>query len=140
MEDALNHEGDGTKLGAPGEEAGLGESARREGNIVEPENALPETTLVQLSVKMREACARAGWARLLPVQARAIPYLLSGRNVMVQSRTGSGKTAAYLLPLLERIDPRQAACQALVLAPTRELALQVVNEALTLYGDSGCAP
>lgn len=120
-----------------GERAPLRESAQNEKNMVEPENALPETTLPQFSLKMQEACARAGWTRLLPVQAKAIPYLLSGRNVMVQSRTGSGKTAAYLLPILEEIDPRKAVCQALVLVPTRELALQVVNEALTLYGDSG---
>jgi ATP-dependent RNA helicase DeaD len=70
----------------------------------------------------------------MPVQARAIPYLLAGQDLMVQSRTGSGKTAAFLLPILDRIDPKRNVCQALVLAPTRELARQVAEEAKTLAG------
>jgi ATP-dependent RNA helicase DeaD len=68
----------------------------------------------------------------MPVQAYALPYLLAGRDLMVQSRTGSGKTGAYLLPLLDRLNAAQRAVQALVLVPTRELALQVSQEANTL--------
>ena len=49
----------------------------------------------------------------MPVQARAIPYLLAGRDLMIQSRTGSGKTGAFLLSILHRIDPGRATCQAL---------------------------
>jgi len=105
--------------------------------VVEPENALPEVTLEGLPESLQAACARAGWTKLLPVQARAIPYILAKRNLMVQSQTGSGKTGAFILPILERIDPAKGACQALVLVPTRELAQQVAREAEILCGDRG---
>jgi ATP-dependent RNA helicase DeaD len=59
------------------------------------------------------------------IQAQAIPHLLSGRDVVGQAQTGTGKTAAFSLPILERIDLKNNAVQALVLTPTRELALQV---------------
>jgi ATP-dependent RNA helicase DeaD len=72
---------------------------------------------------------------LLPVQAKAIPYMLAGREILVQARTGSGKTGAFLLPIIEQLNPDEAACQALILAPTRELALQVSHEAETMSGD-----
>jgi len=97
-----------------------------------PEREFTEMSLEKLSSLQREACGRAGWSALTPVQAKAIPYLLAGRDVMVQSRTGSGKTGAYLLPIMEKIDPRKKAAQALVLVPTRELALQVFKEAQRL--------
>ena len=73
----------------------------------------------------------------MPVQARAIPALLDGRDVMVQARTGSGKTGAFILPMLDRLDAATAACQALVLVPTRELAKQVAQQAELLCGESG---
>ncbi len=73
----------------------------------------------------------------MPVQARAVPYLLAKREMMVQARTGSGKTGAFLLPMLERLDPNRAECQALILVPTRELAKQVSQEATTLFGEAG---
>jgi len=73
----------------------------------------------------------------MPVQARTIPYLLAGRGMMVQARTGSGKTGAFLLPMLERLDPAKPHCQALILVPTRELARQVGREAETLCGEAG---
>ena len=65
----------------------------------------------------------------MPVQAKAIPYVLEGRDLMVQSRTGSGKTGAFVLPILQRVRIDDAVCQALVLVPTRELARQVVEDA-----------
>ena len=105
--------------------------------VIEPENALPEVTIETLPERSRAACARAGWTKLLPVQARAIPYLMTKRNMMVQSQTGSGKTGAFLLPILERIDMTKRACQALILVPTRELALQVSREAELLGHDLG---
>jgi ATP-dependent RNA helicase DeaD len=86
---------------------------------------------------LREAAGRAGWTTLMPVQARAIPYLLAGRDVMIQARTGSGKTGAFLLPMLERLDPRRNHCQALILVPTRELARQVWQDAETLCSGAG---
>ena len=103
----------------------------------EQERTLPEITLEALPETLRQACSRAGWTELMPVQAKAIPYLLAQRDLLVQSRTGSGKTGAFILPMLERIDTRQKHCQALVLVPTRELARQVAKEAELLAGDSG---
>jgi ATP-dependent RNA helicase DeaD len=73
----------------------------------------------------------------MPVQARAIPRLLAGRDMIVQARTGSGKTGAFLLPMLERLDASVAECQALVLVPTRELARQVEQDAQTLCSAAG---
>ena len=101
-------------------------------DLVEPENALPDISLRELSAVAQEAATKAGWTKLMPVQAKAIPYLLDGRDLMVQSRTGSGKTGAFLLPILHKIRLDRRACQALVLVPTRELALQVSKEAALL--------
>lgn len=98
---------------------------------------LADLTVEQLPDSLRAGVERAGWAQLMPVQARAIPYLLAERNVMVQARTGSGKTGAFLLPMLERLDARRKECQALILAPTRELARQVANEAETIFAGTG---
>ena len=106
-------------------------------DITAPENALPPLALEDLPETMREACSRASWTRLMPVQAHALPYLMAGRDIMVQSRTGSGKTGAYLLPLLDRLDPGHRGVQALILAPTRELAVQVEREAETLFEGTG---
>jgi ATP-dependent RNA helicase DeaD len=103
----------------------------------EPENALPAMTMEELPQRLREGFARAGWTELMPVQAKTIPYLLEGRDMMIQSRTGSGKTGAYLLPALDRIDPYEDACQVLVLVPTRELARQVVTDAEVLSSGTG---
>ncbi len=111
--------------------------AQEDTTIVEPDSALPPMTMADLSEPLRQAAARTGWSDLMPVQARAIPYLLEQRDLLVQSRTGSGKTGAFLLPILDRIDPKRRACQALVLAPTRELARQVAEEAKILGGDAG---
>ncbi len=106
-------------------------------SVDEPENALPETSLADLPQLLQDACARAGWTSLMPVQSRALPYLLEGRDLMVQSRTGSGKTGTYLLPLMARLNPAKPAVQALILVPTRELAVQVEQEARTLFKGSG---
>ena len=103
-----------------------------------PPDAEPELapiTLADLPAALREAAARMGWKELMPVQARAIPYLRAGRDVMVQSRTGSGKTGAFLLPILERVDATLPQTQALILVPTRELARQVCQEAEALTRD-----
>ncbi|MCC8194539.1 MAG: DEAD/DEAH box helicase [Deltaproteobacteria bacterium] len=98
---------------------------------------LAPLTMETLPAKLRDAVSRAGWDNLMEVQAKALPYLLAGRDIMVQSRTGSGKTGAFLLPALERLDPSQATCQCLVLVPTRELALQVAHEAEVIFGETG---
>ncbi|THB67343.1 MAG: DEAD/DEAH box helicase, partial [Desulfovibrio sp.] len=96
---------------------------------------LPEVSLPDLDQPLQDACARAGWTELMPVQRKAVPYLIKGRDVMVQARTGSGKTGAFVLPLIANLDPSKAECQALVLVPTRELAVQVAREAELLAGD-----
>ncbi len=105
--------------------------------VSETQPLLLDATLEQLPAPLRAAAARAGWAALMPVQARAIPYLLNQRDVMIQARTGSGKTGAFLLPMLERLNAQRAHCQALILVPTRELAKQVAQEAELLCGDAG---
>ncbi|MFN3979301.1 MAG: DEAD/DEAH box helicase [Caldilinea sp.] len=98
---------------------------------------VPNVTVDQLPPHIAAAMRRAGWDKLMPVQVRTIPYLLDGQDVMIQARTGSGKTGAFLLPMLERLDPDKATCQALILVPTRELAHQVWHEAEVLCGDAG---
>jgi len=100
-------------------------------------NPLSDIIMDQLPVNLREAAARAGWTSLVAVQARAIPYLLAGRNMMIQARTGSGKTGVFLLPMLAHLDPAQLACQAMILVPTRELARQVWQEAEKICGEAG---
>jgi ATP-dependent RNA helicase DeaD len=73
-----------------------------------------------------------GYETPTPIQARAIPTLLEGKDVVGLAQTGTGKTAAFALPILQKIDPKNSKTQAIVLAPTRELALQVC-EAITAY-------
>lgn len=86
-----------------------------------------------------------------PIQAAAIPFLLEGRDVVGQARTGSGKTLAYAIPLIERCDSNTPGIQALVLVPTRELAVQVGKvmedftkayglRLMTLYGGRSALP
>jgi ATP-dependent RNA helicase DeaD len=106
-------------------------------SLEEPTNPLPAAALETLPEALRDAAARAGWTSLMPVQAQAIPYLLAGRDMIIQARTGSGKTGAFLLPMLARLDPARNDCQALILVPTRELARQVWQEAETLCGTAG---
>lgn len=99
---------------------------------IDPDDVLPEISVEKLTPEMREAFNRAGWQSLTPVQAKSIPYFLAGRDMMVQSRTGSGKTGAYLLPIIQKIDAQRNIAQALILVPTRELALQVSRESQML--------
>ena len=106
-------------------------------DVAEPDNALPEVSMADLPPSWKDAAARAGWTELMPVQAKAMPYIMAGRDLMVQARTGSGKTGAFVMPILERINPLRPVCQALILVPTRELALQVTKEAEILSGRSG---
>ena len=69
------------------------------------------------------------------IQTQAIPHLLGGRDVVGQSQTGTGKTAAFSLPMLEQIDPNQKGVQALILTPSRELAVQVGQAISTFVGN-----
>ncbi len=87
-----------------------------------------------LSKALLDALAHLGYERPTPIQEQAIPELLAGRDVIGQAQTGTGKTAAFGLPLLEFVDPGDAEVQALVLTPTRELCIQV-TQALRAYGE-----
>lgn len=91
-----------------------------------------ETTFADLGLKapILEALNDLGYEKPSPIQAECIPLLLEGRDVLGMAQTGSGKTAAFSLPLLNNLDPELKAPQILVLAPTRELAVQVA-EAMT---------
>ena len=102
-----------------------------------PERALPEAKVETLPEEVRAAFQASGWTQLLPVQSRTVPYMLAGRDVIVQSRTGSGKTGAFLLPLFETLRATLDVTQSLVLAPTRELARQVHTEFQRLAEGTG---
>jgi ATP-dependent RNA helicase DeaD len=113
-------------LTSRGQETSRQEQVAR--SFVEPENPLPAATPEELPLPVQQALAAAGWTHLTPVQEKAIPYVLAGRDLIVQSRTGSGKTGAFLLPMFAHLDPARKGTQALVMAPTRELALQIHAE------------
>ncbi len=81
-----------------------------------------------VSGQTRKAVEDHGWQEPTPIQALALPALLDGEDVVGVAQTGSGKTAAFAIPLIESIDPKTRGIQALVLAPTRELAAQAAVE------------
>ena len=87
-----------------------------------------------LSEPLLEALSHLGYERPTPIQEQAIPALLAGRDVIGQAQTGTGKTAAFGLPLLEYVDLEQEEVQAIVVTPTRELCIQV-TQALRAYGE-----
>jgi ATP-dependent RNA helicase DeaD len=81
-----------------------------------------------LSPELLKAIDQLGFEQAAPIQAEAIPILMQGRDVVGQSQTGSGKTAAFAAPAIEKVDVAQRATQVLILCPTRELAIQVSEE------------
>ena len=81
-----------------------------------------------LSEEILKAVQRLGFEQASPIQAEAIPVLMTGKDIVGQSQTGSGKTAAFAIPAIERMDPKAAGPQVLILCPTRELAIQVSEE------------
>ncbi|QOR34325.1 DEAD/DEAH box helicase [Clostridium sp. 'deep sea'] len=83
---------------------------------------------LNLSSDIVKAVKDMGFEEATPIQASAIPYLLQGRDVTGQAQTGTGKTAAFGIPLLEMIEPKARKPQSLILCPTRELAIQVSEE------------
>lgn len=82
---------------------------------------------LNLSAPLLTALADVGYETPSPIQAACIPLLLAGHDLLGEAQTGTGKTAAFALPLLERLDPAQRKPQVLVLTPTRELAIQVAE-------------
>lgn len=100
---------------------------------------------LKISHEVKKALKDYGLSGLFPIQAEAVPILLKGEDLVGQAQTGTGKTAAFAIPIIERIDPKQKEVQAIILVPTRELAVQVNDEirkfgkykkvsTLTVYG------
>lgn len=83
---------------------------------------------LEIKEELQRAIEDLGYEQASPIQAKAIPAVLSGIDVIGQAQTGTGKTAAFGIPLLQRIDPNNKNLQAIVLCPTRELAIQVSEE------------
>ena len=83
---------------------------------------------LQLDDRIIRAITEMGFEEASPIQAQAIPVVLEGRDMIGQAQTGPGKTAAFGLPLLQKVDPKVKKLQAVVLLPTRELAIQVAEE------------
>jgi ATP-dependent RNA helicase DeaD len=83
---------------------------------------------LNLSPEMMRAIADQGFTTATKIQAGVIPLLLAGKHIVGQSETGSGKTAAFMIPIIERINQKLRTPQALILCPTRELAMQVASE------------
>ncbi|MEX0821525.1 MAG: DEAD/DEAH box helicase [Rhodothermales bacterium] len=88
----------------------------------------PAVSQEDLPDSVQAALSAAGWDTLMPVQQKVIPYMLDRKDLVVQSRTGSGKTGAFLLPLFELLDSSRDETQALIMTPTRELAKQINSE------------
>ncbi|MGN6480750.1 DEAD/DEAH box helicase [Luteibacter sp.] len=114
--------------------------------------ALPGFSALALDANVVRALTDVGYETPSPIQAATIPPLLEGRDVIGQAQTGTGKTAAFALPVLSRIDVKPGKPQALVLAPTRELAIQVAEafqkyatympgfQVLPIYGGQSYGP
>lgn len=90
---------------------------------------------LNLSNELLKAIDDMGFEEATPIQAQTIPYIYKGKDVIGQAQTGTGKTAAFGLPILDMIDPQDKSQQAIILCPTRELAIQVAEElrALSKY-------
>ncbi|MCI0518826.1 MAG: DEAD/DEAH box helicase [Chloroflexi bacterium] len=96
-----------------------------------------EFTQLDLHPRLVQAVAELGYVTPTPIQAGVIPLLLEGRDVLGQAQTGTGKTAAFALPMLHNLQPGETLPQGLVLAPTRELALQVAGAMADFSRHSG---
>src|SRR4030065_1461708 len=83
---------------------------------------------LHLSKDMQKAITGLDFEEATPIQYQAIPYILKGKDVIGQAQTGTGKTAAFGIPSLEMVDPESRKVQAVILCPTRELAIQVAEE------------
>ena len=94
---------------------------------------------LHLSAEVLRAIDVLGFEEPTPIQVRTIPLLLDGRDVLAQAQTGTGKTAAFALPIVERMDIARRQVQALVLAPTRELAVQVAEAMHSIGATRGLA-
>ncbi|MCQ4921459.1 DEAD/DEAH box helicase [Tissierella carlieri] len=88
--------------------------------------------ILGISKELEKVLERDGITKPTPIQEQAIPQLLKGKDVIAQAHTGTGKTFAFMLPIMEAIDITKPYIQALIITPTRELAIQITNEAKKL--------
>ncbi len=98
-----------------------------ETSIVNQDSILAEVETM-LDARIVRAIHDMGFTKLTPIQQQAIPYLLEGEDIIGQAQTGTGKTAAFGIPTLQKIDPDSRKLQAIILCPTRELAIQAAEE------------
>ena len=100
--------------------------------VVEAREVEGESVLAVIEDLLDPRIVRAikdmGFTQLTPIQEQAIPYLLEGKDIIGQAQTGTGKTAAFGIPMLQNINPDSKKLQAIVLCPTRELAMQAAEE------------
>lgn len=98
----------------------------------EGENAADPDSLSVIESLLDRRIVRAvremGFEKLTPIQVQAIPYLLEGEDIIGQAQTGTGKTAAFAIPALQKLDPELRSLQTIILCPTRELAMQAADE------------
>jgi ATP-dependent RNA helicase DeaD len=112
---------------APVEAASAEPESKKQETVEAAKPGLNAFAALGLSEPLARAVSDLGFEAPTPIQERSIPILLSGRDLIGQAQTGTGKTAAFALPLIQKIDPTLPVTQALVLAPTRELAVQVAG-------------
>ena len=93
-----------------------------------PQSPAESFQALPLSPAMQENLQSLGYVSMTPIQAASLPLTLAGQDLIAQAKTGSGKTAAFAISLLNRLDTRRGDVQAMVLCPTRELADQVCQE------------
>lgn len=94
-------------------------------SITEQQNSYKESAIDERIIR---AVEEMGFENMTPIQAQAIPVMLEGKDIIGQAQTGTGKTAAFGIPVIQSIDPDSKALQAIVLCPTRELAMQAAEE------------
>lgn len=96
---------------------------------------LPDFKTLEISESIINKLRSYGVAKPTPIQEKAIPIVMGGKDVIAQAQTGTGKTFAFILPILEKINPLASHVQALIVTPTRELALQITDEFQKLTDD-----
>lgn len=89
---------------------------------------------------MLQAITELGFEEATPIQSKSIPIALEGKDLIGQAQTGTGKTAAFGIPLISKISKSDEKIRALIMAPTRELAIQVAEEIENLPASKVCAP
>jgi superfamily II DNA/RNA helicase len=95
------------------------------------------TVIKDMKEFIQQSWEKAQYKQLTPIQEKAIPQLVEGKDIIAESPTGTGKTLAYVLPMLNKLDPTKKSPQALILAPTRELVMQIHTEVQKFTENSG---